>query len=90
MSLQMAHRINPDSSLGHKPLPTSPCQGRSWWFSSPPDKGELEGVLSQFRLMDYLGSLESNLHGFAQAFLQLSANPGLLELRQIFDKYLAM
>jgi predicted RNase H-like HicB family nuclease len=33
----------PDCPLGHKPLPTSPCQGRRR-FSSPPDKGELEGV----------------------------------------------
>jgi hypothetical protein len=28
-----------------KPLPASPCQGRSG-FGSPPDKGELEGVWS--------------------------------------------
>jgi hypothetical protein len=35
-------------------IPTSPFQGRSG-FGSPPDKGELEGVLSTFRLMDNLG-----------------------------------
>src|SRR3989338_4978176 len=39
-----------DCPLGFKPLPTSPCQGRRG-FGSPPDKGELEGVLSLSRLM---------------------------------------
>jgi hypothetical protein len=46
--------MNPNYPFGYKPLPTSPCQRRSR-FGSPPDKGELEGVLSPFRLMDYLG-----------------------------------
>ena len=31
------------ATIGLKPLPASPCQGRSG-FGSPPDKGELEGV----------------------------------------------
>ena len=38
-------------ALAPKPLPASPCQGRSG-LGSPPDKGELEGVWGKFYLME--------------------------------------
>ena len=57
--------MKPDYPLGGmypKPLPTSPCQGRSG-FGSPPDKGELEGV---WGLMDNLGLTKEDVVSWSQ------------------------